>query len=138
MFGGNELELWYFKKIFTTALLITKNLKIILEVFFLNSSNIRNYNYVYYVESAFFQTTLTFFPRYACQFCGKGFYYKSFMLNHQRLHTGDYKECICDLCGAVYKSVQVNLTNFFFKNWNFSIVIFLGFKSACSKCPSGS
>jgi len=46
-------------------------------------------------------------PRYACQFCGKGFYYKSFMLNHQRLHTGDYKECICDLCGAVYKSVQV-------------------------------
>ena len=29
------------------------------------------------------------------------------MLNHQRLHTGDYKECICDLCGAVYKSVQV-------------------------------
>jgi len=46
-------------------------------------------------------------PRFACQFCGKGFYYKSFMLNHQRLHTGDYKECICDLCGAVYKSVQV-------------------------------
>jgi len=46
-------------------------------------------------------------PRYACQFCGKGFYYKSFMLNHQRLHTGDYKECVCDLCGAVYKSVQV-------------------------------
>ena len=46
-------------------------------------------------------------PRFACQFCGKGFYYKSFMLNHQRLHTGDYKECVCDLCGAVYKSVQV-------------------------------
>jgi len=46
-------------------------------------------------------------PRYACQFCGKGFYYKSFMLNHQRLHTGEFKECICDLCGAVYKSVQV-------------------------------
>jgi len=46
-------------------------------------------------------------PRYACQFCGKGFYYKSFMLNHQKLHTGDYKECVCDLCGAVYKSVQV-------------------------------
>jgi KRAB domain-containing zinc finger protein len=46
-------------------------------------------------------------PRFACQFCGKGFYYRSFMLNHQRLHTGDYKECICDLCGAVYKSVQV-------------------------------
>merc|ERR1719509_156380 len=46
-------------------------------------------------------------PRYACQFCGKGFYYKSFMLNHQRFHTGEYKECICDLCGAVYKSVQV-------------------------------
>jgi len=46
-------------------------------------------------------------PRYACQFCGKGFYYKSFMLNHQRFHTGEFKECICDLCGAVYKSVQV-------------------------------
>ena len=46
-------------------------------------------------------------PRFACQFCGKGFYYKSFMLNHQRLHTGDYKECVCDLCGAKYKSVQV-------------------------------
>ena len=29
------------------------------------------------------------------------------MLNHQRLHTGEFKECICDLCGAVYKSVQV-------------------------------
>ena len=37
------------------------------------------------------------------------------MLNHQRLHTGDYKECICDLCGAVYKSVQVNLTRVFQK-----------------------
>ena len=46
-------------------------------------------------------------PRFTCQFCGKGFYYRSFMLNHQRLHTGDFKECICDLCGAVYKSVQV-------------------------------
>ena len=46
-------------------------------------------------------------PRFACQFCGKGFYYKSFMLNHQRLHTGDYKACVCDLCGAVYKTVQV-------------------------------
>ena len=46
-------------------------------------------------------------PRFACQFCGKGFYYRSFMLNHQRLHTGEFKECICDLCGAVYKSVQV-------------------------------
>ena len=46
-------------------------------------------------------------PRFTCQFCGKGFYYRSFMLNHQRLHTGEFKECICDLCGAVYKSVQV-------------------------------
>ena len=46
-------------------------------------------------------------PRFTCQFCGKGFYYRSFMLNHQRLHTGDFKECVCDLCGAVYKSVQV-------------------------------
>ena len=24
------------------------------------------------------------------------------MLNHQLLYTGDYKDCICDLCGAVY------------------------------------
>ena len=46
-------------------------------------------------------------PRFKCSYCGKGFYYRSFMLNHQRLHTGEFKECICDLCGAVYKSVQV-------------------------------
>ena len=46
-------------------------------------------------------------PRFTCTFCGKGFYYRSFMLNHQRLHTGEFKECVCDLCGAVYKSVQV-------------------------------
>ena len=32
---------------------------------------------------------------------------RDFMLNHQQLHTGEFKECICDLCGAVYKSVQV-------------------------------
>ena len=39
--------------------------------------------------------------------CGKIFYYGSFVLNQKRLHTGEFKECICDLCGAVYKSVQV-------------------------------
>ena len=46
-------------------------------------------------------------PRFTCQFCGKGFYYRSFMLKLQRLHTGDFKECVCDLCGAVYTSAQV-------------------------------
>ena len=26
------------------------------------------------------------------------------MLNHQRLHTGDYKDCVCGLCVAVYST----------------------------------
>jgi len=46
-------------------------------------------------------------PRFTCSWCGKGFYYQSLMLEHQRIHTGDFKQCICDLCGAAYKNLKV-------------------------------
>ena len=31
----------------------------------------------------------------------------SFMLNHQWLHTGEFKECICYLCGVINRFVKV-------------------------------
>jgi len=46
-------------------------------------------------------------PRFTCSWCGKGFYYQSFLNEHQRIHTGDFKSAVCDLCGSNYKNVKI-------------------------------
>eukprot|EP00090_Calanus_glacialis_P002040 TRINITY_DN11530_c0_g1_i1.p1 TRINITY_DN11530_c0_g1~~TRINITY_DN11530_c0_g1_i1.p1 ORF type:complete len:473 (-),score=144.68 TRINITY_DN11530_c0_g1_i1:126-1496(-) len=48
-------------------------------------------------------------PRFQCDFCHKGFYYKSMLSAHEKLHTGGTRET-CEVCGAEYSTRQ-NLKN---------------------------
>jgi len=48
-------------------------------------------------------------PRFQCDFCSKGFYYKSMLSAHEKLHTGGTRET-CEVCGAEYSTRQ-NLKN---------------------------
>jgi len=47
--------------------------------------------------------------RFQCDFCHKGFYYKSMLSAHEKLHTGGTRET-CEVCGAEYSTRQ-NLKN---------------------------
>jgi len=48
-------------------------------------------------------------PRFQCDFCNKGFYYKSMLSAHEKSHTGGTRET-CEICGAEYSTRQ-NLKN---------------------------
>jgi len=48
-------------------------------------------------------------PRFQCDFCHKGFYYKSMLNAHEKSHTGGTRET-CEICGAEYSTRQ-NLKN---------------------------
>ena len=52
-------------------------------------------------------------PRFKCDFCNKGFFYRSMLTAHEKLHTGGSRET-CDLCGAEYSTRQ-NLKNHMIK-----------------------
>jgi len=47
--------------------------------------------------------------RFQCDYCNKGFYYKSMLTAHEKLHTGGTRET-CTVCGAEYSTRQ-NLKN---------------------------
>eukprot|EP00092_Neocalanus_flemingeri_P085948 GFUD01108226.1.p1 GENE.GFUD01108226.1~~GFUD01108226.1.p1 ORF type:complete len:395 (-),score=101.57 GFUD01108226.1:354-1538(-) len=53
-------------------------------------------------------------PRFQCDFCNKGFYYKSMLSAHEKLHTGGTRET-CEVCGAEYSTRQ-NLKNHMVKH----------------------
>ena len=53
-------------------------------------------------------------PRFQCDFCNKGFFYRSMLTAHEKLHTGGSRET-CDLCGAEYSTRQ-NLKNHMIKH----------------------
>ena len=52
-------------------------------------------------------------PRFTCDFCNKGFFYRSMLTAHEKLHTGGSRET-CELCGAEYSTRQ-NLKNHMIK-----------------------
>ena len=52
-------------------------------------------------------------PRFTCDFCNKGFFYRSMLTAHEKLHTGGSRET-CELCGAEYSTRQ-NLKNHIIK-----------------------
>ena len=51
--------------------------------------------------------------RFQCDFCSKGFYYKSMLTQHEKLHSGGSRET-CEICGAEYSTRQ-NLKNHMIK-----------------------
>lgn len=51
--------------------------------------------------------------RFQCDFCHKGFYYKSMLSAHEKSHTGGTRET-CEVCGAEYSTRQ-NLKNHMIK-----------------------
>jgi len=51
--------------------------------------------------------------RFQCDYCNKGFYYKSMLTAHEKLHTGGTRET-CTVCGAEYSTRQ-NLKNHMIK-----------------------
>ena len=53
-------------------------------------------------------------PRFTCDFCHKGFFYRSMLTAHEKLHTGGSRET-CELCGAEYSTRQ-NLKNHMIKH----------------------
>merc|ERR1719244_103469 len=53
-------------------------------------------------------------PRFQCDFCNKGFYYKSMLTAHEKLHTGGTRET-CTMCDAEYSTRQ-NLKNHMIKH----------------------
>jgi len=52
-------------------------------------------------------------PRFHCDFCYKGFHYKSMLSMHEKSHTGGTRET-CEICGAEYSTRQ-NLKNHMIK-----------------------
>jgi len=52
-------------------------------------------------------------PRFQCDFCFKGFFYKSMLNLHEKSHTGGTRET-CEICGAEYSTRQ-NLKNHMIK-----------------------
>ena len=53
-------------------------------------------------------------PRFTCDYCHKGFFYRSMLTAHEKLHTGGSRET-CELCGAEYSTRQ-NLKNHMIKH----------------------
>ena len=53
-------------------------------------------------------------PRFTCDYCNKGFFYRSMLTQHEKLHTGGSRET-CHLCGAEYSTRQ-NLKNHMIKH----------------------
>ena len=51
--------------------------------------------------------------RFNCDYCNKGFYYRSMLTAHEKLHTGGKRET-CEHCGAEYSTRQ-NLKNHMIK-----------------------
>jgi len=51
--------------------------------------------------------------RFTCDYCNKGFFYRSMLTAHEKLHTGGSRET-CELCGAEYSTRQ-NLKNHMIK-----------------------
>ena len=51
--------------------------------------------------------------RFQCDYCNKGFYYRSMLTAHEKLHTGGKRET-CEVCGAEYSTRQ-NLKNHMIK-----------------------
>jgi hypothetical protein len=51
--------------------------------------------------------------RFLCDYCNKGFYYRSMLTAHEKLHTGGKRET-CEVCGAEYSTRQ-NLKNHMIK-----------------------
>ena len=51
--------------------------------------------------------------RFTCDYCHKGFFYRSMLTAHEKLHTGGSRET-CHLCGAEYSTRQ-NLKNHMIK-----------------------
>ena len=59
-------------------------------------------------------TTAKLPPRFRCDYCNKGFFYRSMLTQHEKLHTGGSRET-CNLCGAEYSTRQ-NLKNHMIKH----------------------